>query len=124
MSTRDIAASGPKSMSPVPPDVGWLNGSWWAHGPMRSAWPARSEEHTSELQSRQYLVCRLLLEKKNAVRSMDDLPLAQICSPPAILVSNGRAGFAPPPLPRDDTPSPSAPADRGRSRLRTPVTPL
>src|SRR3712207_8364189 len=27
---------------------------------------ARSEEHTSELQSRQYLVCRLLLEKKNA----------------------------------------------------------
>src|SRR3712207_8960950 len=25
--------------------------------------PARSEEHTSELQSRQYLVCRLLLEK-------------------------------------------------------------
>src|SRR3712207_6912879 len=28
---------------------------------------ARSEEHTSELQSRQYLVCRLLLEKKNIV---------------------------------------------------------
>src|SRR3712207_5668942 len=27
----------------------------------------RSEEHTSELQSRQYLVCRLLLEKKNLV---------------------------------------------------------
>src|SRR3712207_8398766 len=27
---------------------------------------ARSEEHTSELQSRQYLVCRLLLEKKTA----------------------------------------------------------
>src|SRR3712207_7195584 len=27
--------------------------------------PVRSEEHTSELQSRQYLVCRLLLEKKN-----------------------------------------------------------
>src|SRR3712207_9179613 len=29
--------------------------------------PARSEEHTSELQSRQYLVCRLLLEKKSKV---------------------------------------------------------
>src|SRR3712207_8476370 len=28
----------------------------------------RSEEHTSELQSRQYLVCRLLLEKKNKSR--------------------------------------------------------
>src|SRR3712207_7191524 len=32
--------------------------------PHRQA-PRRSEEHTSELQSRQYLVCRLLLEKKN-----------------------------------------------------------
>src|SRR3712207_7870510 len=30
-----------------------------------SASDLRSEEHTSELQSRQYLVCRLLLEKKN-----------------------------------------------------------
>src|SRR3712207_7717041 len=29
----------------------------------------RSEEHTSELQSRQYLVCRLLLEKKNTLIS-------------------------------------------------------
>src|SRR3712207_8601960 len=29
---------------------------------------ARSEEHTSELQSRQYLVCRLLLEKKKNIR--------------------------------------------------------
>src|SRR3712207_6971411 len=39
----------------------------------------RSEEHTSELQSRQYLVCRLLLEKKstnttdsNILNSLDD----------------------------------------------------
>src|SRR3712207_6939042 len=31
----------------------------------RSPRSSRSEEHTSELQSRQYLVCRLLLEKKN-----------------------------------------------------------
>src|SRR3712207_7592821 len=30
----------------------------------------RSEEHTSELQSRQYLVCRLLLEKKKDYRSL------------------------------------------------------
>src|SRR5438445_10226967 len=42
---------------------------WW--DPCRGRWPAhggwpRSEEHTSELQSRQYLVCRLLLEKKKA----------------------------------------------------------
>src|SRR3712207_8191465 len=34
--------------------------SQWLHARL-----ARSEEHTSELQSRQYLVCRLLLEKKN-----------------------------------------------------------
>src|SRR6266508_6857133 len=35
-------------------------------------WPTRSEEHTSELQSRGHLVCRLLLEKKktNAVSSI------------------------------------------------------
>src|SRR3712207_7305094 len=35
-----------------------------------AVWPlgARSEEHTSELQSRQYLVCRLLLEKKKKHR--------------------------------------------------------
>ena len=31
----------------------------------------RSEEHTSELQSRQYLVCRLLLEKKKNTHKMD-----------------------------------------------------
>src|SRR3712207_7228992 len=39
----------------------------------------RSEEHTSELQSRQYLVCRLLLEKKNTV--MRNLT----AKPPAII---------------------------------------
>src|SRR3712207_7591653 len=39
--------------SPRPDDVG-------GRGP-------RSEEHTSELQSRQYLVCRLLLEKKKHI---------------------------------------------------------
>src|SRR3712207_6988930 len=34
---------------------------WWRRG------FDRSEEHTSELQSRQYLVCRLLLEKKKTI---------------------------------------------------------
>src|SRR5438445_4957606 len=37
-------------------------------GPDRAAKGGRSEEHTSELQSRQYLVCRLLLEKKKKKR--------------------------------------------------------
>src|SRR5436305_6450207 len=39
------------------------------HGDLSCSWlqprSARSEEHTSELQSRPHLVCRLLLEKKN-----------------------------------------------------------
>src|SRR3712207_6890838 len=40
-------------------------GSWLTYGDAVDAAAARrSEEHTSELQSRQYLVCRLLLEKK------------------------------------------------------------
>src|SRR5438445_9491837 len=34
----------------------------------------RSEEHTSELQSRQYLVCRLLLEKKKTKNTRNTLP--------------------------------------------------
>src|SRR3712207_6893384 len=56
------------------------NGVLWAHEglsgnredcphPLPSCRPTscRSEEHTSELQSRQYLVCRLLLEKKKNI---------------------------------------------------------
>src|SRR5947208_12242537 len=38
---------------------------------------SRSEEHTSELQSPDHLVCRLLLEKKNEIRHKPDR-----CSPP------------------------------------------
>src|SRR5690606_42121399 len=36
-------------------------------GPIRPSCPPRSEEHTSELQSRENLVCRLLLEKKKLI---------------------------------------------------------
>src|SRR3712207_8727845 len=42
-------------------------GGWCPHGRSLSK---RSEEHTSELQSRQYLVCRLLLEKKKTSPKM------------------------------------------------------
>src|SRR5258707_8274341 len=45
----------------------------------KGIWPAfwllgenRSEEHTSELQSRQYLVCRLLLEKKKKKETQEN----------------------------------------------------
>src|SRR2546429_7281244 len=37
--------------------------------------PARSEEHTSELQSRLHLVCRLLLEKKKTISSLSILSI-------------------------------------------------
>src|SRR3712207_7225559 len=41
--------------------------------PARKALMSRSEEHTSELQSRQYLVCRLLLEKKKTHHRLSPL---------------------------------------------------
>src|SRR5438445_5607164 len=48
-----------------------------ARAPGRRGWEprpreSRSEEHTSELQSRQYLVCRLLLEKKKKNKKKHD----------------------------------------------------
>src|SRR3712207_7492251 len=42
----------------------WTTEAYEHTYPVTSGTLARSEEHTSELQSRQYLVCRLLLEKK------------------------------------------------------------
>src|SRR5207253_9644928 len=39
--------------------------------PSGEVWDARSEEHTSELQSRGHLVCRLLLEKKKDRRTRE-----------------------------------------------------
>src|SRR3712207_8341130 len=41
----------------------------------------RSEEHTSELQSRQYLVCRLLLEKKKINKGKKNRPVPISTSP-------------------------------------------
>src|SRR3712207_8701245 len=38
----------------------------------------RSEEHTSELQSRQYLVCRLLLEKKKKTPLVTLIPITSV----------------------------------------------
>src|SRR3712207_8526757 len=48
-----------------------VDGDWWENSASSteaevSVEQGRSEEHTSELQSRQYLVCRLLLEKKTS----------------------------------------------------------
>src|SRR3712207_6887434 len=58
---RHLAARGGPLGGPAPLDA--------ARGrPPRRRAQRRSEEHTSELQSRQYLVCRLLLEKKKKHR--------------------------------------------------------
>src|SRR5438445_11804088 len=52
-------------------DVTISPGRWALPSGMFSTRPiARSEEHTSELQSRQYLVCRLLLEKKKKIYNL------------------------------------------------------
>src|SRR5690606_40953717 len=49
----------------------WTGLKWaLAIGFVGGLFPARSEEHTSELQSRENLVCRLLLEKKKAYDSV------------------------------------------------------
>src|SRR5437879_13388489 len=48
-------------------DLFGIDAAPWERGrPARFGSGVRSEEHTSELQSPMYLVCRLLLEKKNA----------------------------------------------------------
>src|SRR3712207_7997537 len=56
----------------------WPAGSWRAQELAADGSAARSEEHTSELQSRQYLVCRLLLEKKKFIlyTLLSHLPLS------------------------------------------------
>src|SRR5690606_39823476 len=59
-------AAGVRWRGPGPPSSGRSGHAWrrgGVGGPVRLAGP-RSEEHTSELQSRENLVCRLLLEKK------------------------------------------------------------
>src|SRR5947209_17152626 len=67
--SREASAVLPAASSAVPstkwasPSAGFRRtASCWE----RRCW--RSEEHTSELQSRQYLVCRLLLEKKKYIK--------------------------------------------------------
>src|SRR3712207_8814200 len=54
---RDAGSVGDKQLA-------WLRSQLAAADSQRRLVILRSEEHTSELQSRQYLVCRLLLEKK------------------------------------------------------------
>src|SRR3712207_7077982 len=59
--------------------VAAARGTWLVRVDAHATVPPRSEEHTSELQSRQYLVCRLLLEKKKHHRPRR---LIKLQSPP------------------------------------------
>src|SRR3712207_7178388 len=54
------------------------NGAVDPYAPFAHRYEERSEEHTSELQSRQYLVCRLLLEKKT--KRADSSPISFVSS--------------------------------------------
>src|SRR3712207_9596979 len=60
---RSPAPYSPRVGPPLP-HVGLSYPHHWSHRRCLLRLRGRSEEHTSELQSRQYLVCRLLLEKK------------------------------------------------------------
>src|SRR2546425_4605698 len=67
------------AISQLPPTANWMSfhstppsarASSIASAPISKAIELRSEEHTSELQSLAYLVCRLLLEKKKLHRRL------------------------------------------------------
>src|SRR3712207_9508152 len=70
ISSRRSASPPSRGATWRPPSAGPRPPTWRGSSSRRCWWDcccrprARSEEHTSELQSRQYLVCRLLLEKK------------------------------------------------------------
>src|SRR5205823_11585533 len=53
---------------------------WRRRASAGPAWQLRSEEHTSELQSLAYLVCRLLLEKKKQLTALVNVPALRLAS--------------------------------------------
>src|SRR2546430_10785027 len=67
---QDICGGGPSGRN------GGFASGWWDELPglvaLYGAEGARSEEHTSELQSQSNLVCRLLLETKKSTRAVHD----------------------------------------------------
>src|SRR3712207_6847783 len=66
----------PRSMSAMTLSIAFRSSSSSLTSPPRVR--QRSEEHTSELQSRQYLVCRLLLEKKKRPLTLTILPTTSL----------------------------------------------
>src|SRR3712207_9486913 len=73
LSLHDALPIFPRRPTRASPRCASVRGRWTWSSPAlrwRRTSTARSEEHTFELQSRQYLVCRLLLEKKNQAQYM------------------------------------------------------
>src|SRR3712207_8648217 len=72
-----LPISPPGGGRPAPSSAAAARAAWCSRSPPprrkgRGCGCSRSEEHTSELQSRQYLVCRLLLEKKKQCQDQPD----------------------------------------------------
>src|SRR5258707_6963070 len=72
LASKPVSASSERAHASSVSKSGSL--SSWRSRLYASGRPLRSEEHTSELQSRQYLVCRLLLEKKKTPLHWDRTP--------------------------------------------------
>src|SRR5690625_6580609 len=72
---RDLEANAHRDLGVFSPRSDWeIAGSTYPAGSLVVGdFAARSEEHTSELQSRGHLVCRLLLEKKKRMQNSDSL---------------------------------------------------
>src|SRR2546427_2098556 len=88
--------------------------------PEREGHLARSEEHTSELQSQSNLVCRLLLEKKKKKSSRKDRELQTDTRNRNLLLRKGNHGHTdnPPPIVRQALTSPIG--DHNAADLETP----
>src|SRR3712207_7667215 len=85
---RSAVRSAPSALPPVRPRGGYpaaRDASFSCASASSSICSAsRSEEHTSELQSRQYLVCRLLLEKKKQYSSPQQTSKISHTYPPSL----------------------------------------
>src|SRR5437879_8472354 len=88
LSLHDALPISPKTGRPAPPQGQRVFNSTFVSLALKATggpktlprFKPRSEEHTSELQSPMYLVCRLLLEKKKKCRAALSIPLTRTAS--------------------------------------------
>src|SRR2546429_2627517 len=75
------------------PGQGFASRGVWDRLYGKMKFRARSEEHTSELQSRLHLVCRLLLEKKKTDTHVLEIMQADACSGTDIIIAGENPAF-------------------------------